>query len=75
MKIIETENLSKYYGKNRGIDGLNLSIEKGEIFTQENLKSIRPGFGLATKYTDDILGKKARCDIGRGTPMDWSLIE
>ena len=32
MKIIETENLSKYYGKNRGIDGLNLSIEKGEIF-------------------------------------------
>ncbi|SDW09598.1 pseudaminic acid synthase [Tepidimicrobium xylanilyticum] len=50
-------------------------IKKGEVFTHENVKSIRPGFGLATKYIDDILGKRARCDIKKGTPMSWDLVE
>lgn len=50
-------------------------IKKGEIFAKENIKSIRPGFGLATKYINDIVGKKARYDVERGTPVDWSLIE
>lgn len=50
-------------------------IEKGEIFTKENIKSIRPGFGLPTKYIKDIVGKRARRDIDKGTPMDWSLME
>ena len=50
-------------------------INKGETFTEENIKSIRPGFGLPTKYIKDIVGKKARRDILKGTPVDWSLIE
>ena len=50
-------------------------VKKGEEFTEENVKSIRPGFGLATKYIGHIIGKKARNHIERGTPMDWSLIE
>ncbi|KEI12084.1 N-acetylneuraminate synthase [Clostridium novyi B str. ATCC 27606] len=49
-------------------------IQKGEEFNTENIKSIRPGFGLETKYIKDILGKKASCDIKKGTPMEWSLI-
>src|SRR3712207_1713267 len=38
-------------------------IQKGEEFNTENIKSIRPGFGLETKYIKDILGKKASCNI------------
>jgi len=50
-------------------------IKKGDIFTEENVRSIRPGFGLPTKYIKVVLGKKARQDIQKGTPLDWSLIE
>ncbi|URZ15990.1 pseudaminic acid synthase [Clostridium felsineum] len=50
-------------------------IGRGEIFTNENVKSIRPAFGLKTKYTKDVIGKKARRDIKKGTPLDWSLLE
>ena len=50
-------------------------IKKGEVFTEENVRSIRPAFGLSTKYIKDILGKKAGRDILKGTPVDWSLIE
>lgn len=50
-------------------------IKAGEIFTENNLKSIRPGFGIQTKYIKDILGKQAKNDIKRGTPMDWNLIK
>jgi len=49
-------------------------IKKGEIFTSENLRSIRPGYGLAPKYTNDIIGKRARRDIKKGTPATWSFI-
>ena len=50
-------------------------ICKGEIFTASNVKSIRPGFGLAPKYYDFCLGKKAACDIKRGTAVSFDLIE
>lgn len=49
-------------------------MKQGEVFTKENVKSIRPGYGLHTKYYDEILGKKANCDIPYGTPLDWPLI-
>lgn len=50
-------------------------VKQGEVFTSENVKSIRPGFGLATKYIGEIVGKRARCDIKKGTPMRWDLVE
>ena len=50
-------------------------IKKGESFTKDHVKSIRPGFGLATKYIGEVIGKRARYDIKKGTPVDWSLIE
>jgi len=49
-------------------------IEPGETFTGENLRSIRPGFGLAPKHLPAILGRKARVGIARGTPMSWDLL-
>lgn len=50
-------------------------IKEGETFSDKNLKSIRPGFGLETKYIKEIIGKRAKKNIKKGTPMDWSLIE
>ena len=49
-------------------------IKAGEVITEENVRSIRPGIGMHTKYYEQILGQKARCDIAKGTPMDWKYI-
>lgn len=49
-------------------------IKKGEVFTEKNIRSIRPGYGLKPKYFDRVLGKKAKRDIKKGTPLNWNLI-
>lgn len=49
-------------------------IKAGEELNETNVKSIRPGFGMHPRYLKDILGKGAKKDIKRGTPLDWSLI-
>lgn len=50
------------------------AIRAGEQFTAANIRSIRPGFGLATKYLDIVLGKRAARDISRGSPLDWDML-
>jgi N-acetylneuraminate synthase len=50
-------------------------IKKGEIITEENVKSIRPGFGLAPKYMKAILGKKVVKNIDIGIAVSFSDIE
>lgn len=50
-------------------------VARGEAFTAENVRSIRPGYGLAPKHLDQVLGRRATRDIARGTPLDWSLAE
>jgi pseudaminic acid synthase len=50
-------------------------IKKGELFTEENIKSIRPGHGLHPKYFKKIIGKKTTYDIKKGTPLGWGLIK
>jgi pseudaminic acid synthase len=50
-------------------------VKAGEIFTEENVRSIRPGYGLHPKYLRDVIGKRARKNITRGTPLRWDLIE
>jgi pseudaminic acid synthase len=50
-------------------------VKGGEIFTKENVRSIRPGYGLHTRYLKDILGKKAKKNIEKGTPLTWTVIE
>jgi len=49
-------------------------IKKGEYFTEENIRSIRPGFGLYPKYLKSIVGKKAKKYIKKGTPLKKELI-
>lgn len=46
----------------------------GELFTEENIRSIRPGYGLHTRYKEDVIGRKASQQIPRGTPLNWGLI-
>jgi N-acetylneuraminate synthase len=50
-------------------------LTKGSLITSSDVRSIRPGFGLAPKYLDSILGKKVSCDVTRGAPLTWDLIE
>jgi len=50
-------------------------IAAGETLTAENVRSIRPGFGLAPKHYDAILGKKAKCLIPRGTALTFDVIK
>lgn len=49
-------------------------LKAGDVLTSENVRAIRPGFGLATKYLDLLLGKQVRVDIKRGTPLSWSMV-
>jgi pseudaminic acid synthase len=51
------------------------NIRKGEEFSAENMKSLRPGNGLHPKHTAQILGKRAVMDIDAGTPLSWEMIE
>jgi len=50
-------------------------IAAGEELTPENVRSIRPGYGLAPKHYDAVLGRRAKVDIPRGTPLAWDLLE
>ncbi|RKX38617.1 MAG: pseudaminic acid synthase, partial [Verrucomicrobia bacterium] len=44
-------------------------VKEGESFTPENVRSIRPGYGLMPKHLDRVLVCRASCDIDRGTPL------
>ena len=49
-------------------------VKKGELFTSENVRSIRPGDGLHTRHLAEVLGKTAALDIVQGTPLSWDLV-
>lgn len=51
------------------------NIQKGEVFTYENIKSIRPGFGLAPKELDNVIGKRANINLSYGTPLTKDVID
>ncbi|WP_397449096.1 pseudaminic acid synthase [Pseudomonas sp. NA-150] len=47
----------------------------GELFSTDNVRAIRPGLGLAPKHIDNVIGRKARTALVRGTALDWALVE
>ena len=49
-------------------------IKAGEVLTEQNVRAIRPGGGLAPKFYNIVLGRKASQDIKRGTPLSWILL-
>lgn len=48
--------------------------QAGEVLTQQNVRSIRPGSGLHTRYLGEVLGRRAARSVERGTPLTWDLI-
>jgi N-acetylneuraminate synthase len=50
------------------------AVRAGERFNADNVRSIRPGYGLHTRYLDEVLGRAASRDIERGTPLSWDMI-
>lgn len=49
-------------------------IKEGELFTNKNIRSIRPGYGLCPKYFDDIINKRAKTSLKTGTPLSFEHI-
>jgi N-acetylneuraminate synthase len=49
-------------------------IKAGELLTAENVRAIRPGGDLSSKYTHAVIGRRARSDLVRGTALAWDLI-
>ncbi len=50
-------------------------VRMGDVFTRENVRSIRPGFGLHPRHLDEVVGTHAARDIARGTPLEWHMVE
>jgi pseudaminic acid synthase len=50
------------------------NIERGDVFTDENVRSIRPSLGLPPKHYKDIIGKTATQAVGRGTALSWAHV-
>jgi pseudaminic acid synthase len=49
-------------------------VKRGELFSAENVRSIRPGYGLHTRHLPEVIGRSALRDVERGTPLSWDLI-
>jgi N-acetylneuraminate synthase len=49
-------------------------MQAGEILTPDNLRAIRPGFGLPPKHLTQLLGKSVKVDVKKGTPLSWDLL-
>lgn len=49
-------------------------VKKGELFTSENVRSIRPADGLHPRHLPEVIGRTAADDVERGTPVTWELL-
>ena len=67
----EAEEKSKMYRRSLYIVK---DLKAGEVLTRENIRAIRPGLGLPTKFIDQLLGKRVARDVRRGTAVAWDLL-
>lgn len=51
------------------------TIQKGALFNEKNIRSIRPAHGLHTRYLNGIINKKAARDVVKGTPLSWDMVD
>jgi N-acetylneuraminate synthase len=49
-------------------------MKAGDVLTRENLRKVRPGYGLPPKYFDVLLGKTVKKGIPKGTPVRWDIV-
>lgn len=50
-------------------------VQAGSRFTENNVRSIRPGHGLAPKHLNTVLGRTAAEDLSKGTPLSWTIVQ
>jgi pseudaminic acid synthase len=50
-------------------------MKAGDVFSEENIRSIRPGYGLSPRYIGKIIGRCSSKDISKGTPVSWDLLQ
>jgi len=50
-------------------------MKHGEAFTTEIFDPSVPGYGLHTRHLPEVIGRRAACDIERGTPLNWDLVQ
>jgi pseudaminic acid synthase len=50
-------------------------MKKGDVITEENVRSVRPGFGLHPKYLSELIGRKVKCDLEVGDRMSWEVVQ
>lgn len=84
VSVPETVLGTVHYGPNNPTEQYNTrwrrslfvtkDMKKGERFSPDNVRSVRPAFGLNTKYYDEIIGKRAAKDIAGTTPLSWKLV-
>jgi N-acetylneuraminate synthase len=67
----QAEQKSKQYRRSIYV---SQDIQAGQVFTQDNLRIVRPAFGLAPKHWEKVLTKQAKQDIKKGTPLSWELV-
>ena len=53
---------------------ISRDIKAGDLFTKDNMRLVRPGYGLPPEYFDVVLGKRVSRDVRKGTPLAWDLI-
>ena len=68
-----TENQKKSREFSRSIYVVE-DMKSGDIVTEKNVRSIRPGFGLHPKYLSEVIGKKIKIDVTRGTPLGFEMV-
>lgn len=51
------------------------NLKKGDKLTEENIRIVRPGHGMAPKYYDIVIGRKLIKNVKKGTPLDWNLLD
>lgn len=68
----EQELIGKKYRRSLFVSA---TMEKGQVFSLDNIKSIRPGHGLSPVFINNIIGRRARTHIKKGTPLSWDLIK
>ncbi len=69
-----TENQEKERKGSRSLFAVK-DIKAGERLTCDNVRSVRGGYGLHTMYYKEVLGKTAACDIAKGIPLSWELLQ
>lgn len=70
-KVTEKELVSRAFRRSLFVVK---DMQAGDIFTEDNVRSIRPGYGLHTRYLGEVLGRRAVRDVDAGTPVTWDLL-